>query len=174
MLNNGVQRYTMKIIFLNLLLLPCILSTNDDLLHYVSDDVSGGSYKYYSLMYEGVIKIQLISQSGDADLYASDTTTKPTYEPSHYSLQSTTCGEDIILVPDSFKRPVSIGVYGHPSHEISRYTLLVSEVLPIDEDTIYDQETDYMYKNNNSKKQSQTLMGIYLRFLGTLLFEIFL
>ncbi|EFN90057.1 Uncharacterized protein C6orf120-like protein, partial [Harpegnathos saltator] len=95
------------------------------LLHYVSDDVPGGSYKYYSLTYDGYIKIRLTSLTGDADLYASQITNKPTYEPDHYCLQSTTCGEDIIFIPKSFKRPVSIGVYGHPSHEISKYTLLV-------------------------------------------------
>ncbi|KAK2583993.1 hypothetical protein KPH14_006453 [Odynerus spinipes] len=163
----------MKIIFLNLLLLPCIFSSNEELLHYVSDDVSGGSYKYYSLMYEGVIKIQLISQSGDADLYASHTTTKPTYEPDHYSLQSTTCGEDIILIPDSFKRPVSIGVYGHPSHELSRYTLLVYEVAVTDENTSYDKKSEYIYKEqNNSEKKSETFMITFLKSLGNLLFEI--
>ncbi|XP_043671224.1 UPF0669 protein C6orf120 homolog [Vespula pensylvanica] len=162
----------MKIIFLNLLLLPCILSLNEELLHYVSDDVSSGSYKYYSLMYEGIIKIQLISQNGDADLYASHTTTKLTYEPDHYSLQSTTCGEDIIVVPDSFKRPVSIGVYGHPSHELSKYTLLVYEVISTDEDATYDQKTENIYKDSDNKKKSPTFLVTFLKSIGNVLFEI--
>lgn len=164
----------MKIIFFNLLLLPCILSLNEDLLHYVSDDVLGGSYKYYSLMYEGIIKIQLISQTGDADLYASHTITKPTYEPDHYNLQSTTCGEDIIVIPDSFKRPVSIGVYGHPSHDLSKYTLLVYEVITTDEDTTYDQKTENIYKDSDSKKKSPPFLITLLRSIGDVLFEILL
>lgn len=41
-------------------------------------------------------------RTGDVDLYASQTTTKPTYEPDHYCLQSTTCGEDIIFIPKRY------------------------------------------------------------------------
>lgn len=50
----------------------------------------------------------------------------------------------------SFKRPVSIGVYGHPSHEISKYTLLVFEVM-IEEDTSYDQTSKSTYKDRDNK-----------------------
>lgn len=50
------------------------------------------------------MKYQLIpfqyNRSGDADIYVSQTTTKPTYEPDNYCLQSTTCGEDIIYIPE--------------------------------------------------------------------------
>ncbi|XP_058796659.1 DNA repair endonuclease XPF [Phymastichus coffea] len=111
-------------------------------LHYVIDDVPGGSYKYYSLMYDGLIKIHLNTQSGDADLYVSQTTTKPTYEPDRYCLQSTTCGEDIVYIPQSFQRPVSIGVYGHPSHETSHYKLLVYQVIDPDGNIFYDENID--------------------------------
>ncbi|XP_019886917.2 DNA repair endonuclease XPF [Ooceraea biroi] len=134
------MRCTMKtILFIIGTLLTCALALEEELLHYVSDDVPGGSYKYYSLTYDGYIKIRLTSITGDADLYASQTTTKPTYEPDHYCLQSTTCGEDIIFIPKSFKRPVSIGVYGHPSHEISKYTLSVFEVTVEDDNFPYHQ-----------------------------------
>lgn len=51
----------------------------------------------------------------------------------------------------SFKRPVSIGVYGHPSHELSKYTLLVYEVISTDEDTTYDQKTENIYKDSDNK-----------------------
>lgn len=46
--------------------------------------------------------MMLYFRTGDADLYASQTTTKPTYEPDHYCLQSTTCGEDIIYIPKRY------------------------------------------------------------------------
>lgn len=38
-------------------------------------------------------------RSGDADLYISQLNTKPTYEPENNCLQSTTCGEDVIIIP---------------------------------------------------------------------------
>ncbi|CAG5099574.1 Similar to Ercc4: DNA repair endonuclease XPF (Mus musculus) [Cotesia congregata] len=79
-------------------------------------------------MYDGIVKILLVTQKGDADLFISQFINKPTYEPDQYCLQSTTCGEDIIFIPQSFKRPVSIGVYGHPSHEASQYNLFVYHV----------------------------------------------
>lgn len=44
---------------------------------------------------------------------------------------------------------MSIGVYGHPSHEISKYTLLVSELI-IEDDTIpYDQTSRSSYKDRD-------------------------
>ncbi|XP_014486737.1 PREDICTED: UPF0669 protein C6orf120 homolog isoform X2 [Dinoponera quadriceps] len=141
----------MKTIFFIVTLISYGLAVEEELLHYVSDDVPGGSYKYYSLTYDGYIKIRLTSLSGDADLYASQTTTKPTYELDHYCLQSTTCGEDIIFIPKSFKRPVSIGVYGHPSHEISKYTLLVFEVM-VEDDITYDQASRNTYKDQDNKR----------------------
>lgn len=120
--------------------------------------------------------ILIFFRTGDADLYASQTTTKPTYEPDHYCLQSTTCGEDIIFIPKryfiltnlfehfthtqyifyifSFKRPVSIGVYGHPSHEISKYTLLVSELMIEDDSIPYDQISRSSYKDRDTKVNS--------------------
>ncbi|CAK9825368.1 UPF0669 protein v1g209471 [Anthophora retusa] len=117
----------MKKISIFIILISYVLAYEDKLLHYTADEVTAGSYKYYSLMYDGFVKIILVSEIGDADLYASQKTTKPTYEPHQHCLQSATCGEDIILIPDSFKRPVTIGVYGHPSYENSKYILLVYE-----------------------------------------------
>lgn len=119
----------MRNISIFLVLISCVLASKDKLLHYVTDEVAGGSYKYYNLAYDGFVKIVLISEVGDTDLYASQITTKPTYEPDQYCLQSATCGDDVIVIPDSFKRPVSIGIYGHPSHENSKYILLVYETI---------------------------------------------
>lgn len=49
----------------------------------------------------------------------------------------------------SFKRPVSIGVYGHPSHEISKYTLLVSEIMVEDDTSSYDETSGKTYKTRD-------------------------
>lgn len=150
----------MKTVFIIGTLIICALALNEELLDYVSDDVPGGSYKYYSLTYDGYIKIRLTSLTGDADLYASQTTTKPTYEPDHYCLQSTTCGEDIIFIPKSFKRPVSIGVYGHPSHEISKYTLSVFEITVEDDNFPYHtSRPEISDKDRDNKKPHISLFA---------------
>ncbi|KZC10170.1 DNA repair endonuclease XPF [Dufourea novaeangliae] len=86
--------------YCNISTVPYVLAFKEKLLHYISDEVAGGSYKYYSLTYDGFIRIILTSEIGDADIYASQITAKPTYEPDQYCLKSATCGEDIILIPD--------------------------------------------------------------------------
>ncbi|XP_046742393.1 UPF0669 protein C6orf120 homolog [Diprion similis] len=156
--------------------LACVSGTDEHLLHFVTDDVPSGSYKYYSLMYDGLIKIQLTSQSGDADLYISQTTTKPTYEPEHFCLRSATCGEDIIFIPKSFKRPVGIGVYGHPSHDISKYSLSVYQLsVPPDEGEIEStyRSEDSLHKDYTPKKERPSFAVALLWSLIDILFQVF-
>ncbi|XP_050054434.1 UPF0669 protein C6orf120 homolog [Aphis gossypii] len=64
-------------------------------------------------------------KEGDADLYVSQPhiSHHPTFDPDTYCLQSTTCGIDILHIPKWFKRPIYLGIYGHPSYEITSYTL---------------------------------------------------
>lgn len=109
------------------ILVLCIVSVcaEKQLLHAVSGEVARGNYTYYSLVYEGPITLHLFSKLGDADLYISQKVSKPTFEPDTYCLQSSTCGLDIIHIPKNFHRPIGIGVYGHPSHELSIYLLEV-------------------------------------------------
>lgn len=57
----------------------------------------------------------------------------------------------------SFKRPVSIGVYGHPSHEISKYTLLVFDVM-VEDDIPYDQASRNTYKDQDNKVNNHLLL----------------
>lgn len=95
----------------------------EHLLHMSVEEVTAHNYTYYSLSYEGHIRIYLYSISGDADLYVSQYVTKPTFDPGLNCAQSTTCGVDVVDIPRSFRRPVGIGVYGHPSHEKSEYRL---------------------------------------------------
>lgn len=160
--------YTMRNIFIFLILqISYVLSHEDKLLHYIIDEVPGGSYKYYSLAYEGFIKIILKSDIGDADLYASQIITKPTYEPDQYCLHSATCGEDIILIPDSFKRPVSIGIYGHPSHKNSKYILLVYQTIDT-ENISYNKDSDI----HNNKEQESSFSAYITWYLLDLLFHI--
>lgn len=88
---------------------------------------AASNYTYYSYDGEGAIIVRLISLTGDADLYVGEDGIEPTFDLDRHSLQSITCGEDIVEVPTHFKRPVNIGVYGHPSHESSLYVLQVTE-----------------------------------------------
>ncbi|XP_076181183.1 UPF0669 protein v1g209471-like [Ptiloglossa arizonensis] len=162
----------MKNIFIFIVLqLPYVLALRERLLHYITDELVGGSYKYYSLTYDGFIKVILISETGDADLYASQTLTKPTYQLDEYCLQSATCGEDIILIPDSFKRPVSIGVYGHPSYEISKYILLVYETTDT-EHILYGKNLNSIRKNYNNEEQGTSISASITWYLLDLVFQI--
>jgi len=90
--------------------------------------VESGNYTYFS--YNGNYKINLIlrSLSGDADLYVSQSdsngrTVKPKFDLNAHDIQSVTCGQDFIHIPEEFERPIGIGVYGHPSHDSSHFTL---------------------------------------------------
>ncbi|KAF7269079.1 UPF0669 protein C6orf120 homolog [Rhynchophorus ferrugineus] len=73
--------------------------------------VKKGSYTYFNLSYEGPVKLNLTSISGDVDLYVSTGELLPTYES--YLLSSATCGMDIIEVPESLRPPITIGIYGY-------------------------------------------------------------
>lgn len=125
----------MKLAVSLLILLWSSVAHGGEVLHTVTGDVSRGQFTYYILMFEGPITLNLHSRSGDADLYISQHVSKPTYEPDSYCLQSVTCGVDTIRIPSSFKRPIGIGVYGHPSHDVSTYLL---EATYSDEDDIDD------------------------------------
>lgn len=81
--------------------------------------VGGGNYSYYTLETPAdravVLTVLLYSQDGDADLYVAGRNKRPSFEVEEHSFQSTTCGNDIIVVPGHFVReesPIVIGVYG--------------------------------------------------------------
>ncbi|XP_057594719.1 UPF0669 protein C6orf120 homolog [Hippopotamus amphibius kiboko] len=93
------------------------------LLHVVRGRVGAGNYSYLRLSHEGTIVLRLRSVEGDADLYVSDGTPHPSFDD--YELQSATCGPDAVRVPARFRRPVGIGVYGHPSHRESAFEMRV-------------------------------------------------
>uniref|UniRef100_A0A3B3Z6F7 Uncharacterized protein n=1 Tax=Periophthalmus magnuspinnatus TaxID=409849 RepID=A0A3B3Z6F7_9GOBI len=83
------------------------------LLHVVQGQIGAGNYSYLRLNHDGKIILHMRSLRGDADLYVSDKTLRPSFDT--YKLQSATCGQDIVVVPGDFARPVGIGIYGHPS-----------------------------------------------------------
>lgn len=93
------------------------------LLHVVQGHIGAGNYSYLRLNHEGKIVLRMRSLRGDADLYVSDSTLHPSFDD--YDLQSVTCGPDAVAIPAHFRRPVGIGVYGHPSHHESEFEMKV-------------------------------------------------
>lgn len=93
------------------------------LLHVVQGNIGAGNYSYLRLNHDGRIVLHMQSLKGDADLYVSDKTLRPSFDA--YKLQSVTCGQDVVVVPGDFVRPVGIGIYGHPSHKESEFEMRV-------------------------------------------------
>ncbi|MBN3276958.1 CF120 protein, partial [Polyodon spathula] len=93
------------------------------LLHVVQGHVGGGNYSYLRLNHDGKITLYMQSLTGDADLYVSDKTLHPSFD--NYKLHSATCGQDVVVVPVEFLRPVGIGIYGHPSYQESSFEMKV-------------------------------------------------
>lgn len=93
------------------------------LVYSIRAEVGAGNITHYSLKQEGTITLILNSIVGDADIYISETNTKPDY--SDYDLQSVTCGQDIVTIPKEFNRPVGIAIFGHVYFPLSKYELTV-------------------------------------------------
>lgn len=102
------------------------------LLHVVQGHIGAGNYSYLRLNHDGRIILHMRSLKGDADLYVSDKTLRPSFDT--YKLQSVTCGQDVVVVPGDFSRPVGIGIYGHPSHLESEFEMRVfyDQTAPLD------------------------------------------
>lgn len=93
------------------------------LLHVVQGHIGAGNYSYLRLNHDGRIILHMQSLKGDADIYVSDKTLRPSFDT--YKLQSVTCGQDVVIVPRDFVRPVGIGIYGHPSYKESEFEMRV-------------------------------------------------
>jgi len=95
----------------------------EQLVYTFSNQVGAGNFSYFKLHRDGTVRLELKSISGDADLYVSSFTLSPDYVK--YELSSATCGVDEVIVTAEMLRPVGVGVFGHPSHEISHFVLSV-------------------------------------------------
>nr|CAG4651688.1 EOG090X03DI [Triops cancriformis] len=117
-------------------------TVSEILLQSVQSSVGAGNFTYFTVTYDGPISLILESTEGDADLYVSQFTVQPTYEPEKYCLHSASCGIDRVDIPSDYKRPLGVGVYGHPLHPVSTFRLSVvyREALPSDQWTWYDKD----------------------------------
>ncbi|XP_059384741.1 UPF0669 protein C6orf120 homolog [Carassius carassius] len=124
------------------------------LLHVVQGHIGAGNYSYLRLNHEGRIILYMQSLKGDADLYVSDKTLRPNFDT--YKLQSTTCGQDVVIVPGDFVRPVGIGIYGHPSYMESEFEMRVF----YDQMALTEEEVEKnLYSSDETPGQSQHSQG---------------
>ncbi|KFD47631.1 hypothetical protein M514_11494 [Trichuris suis] len=92
----------------------------------ITGDVVAGNYTYFKISKPGAAALVLLSYEGDADLYISTGTPTPTFSLDDHQFQSATCGVDHVELPSSISRPLYVGIYGHPSHELSRYFFAIT------------------------------------------------
>ncbi|XP_075947941.1 UPF0669 protein C6orf120 homolog [Anarhichas minor] len=119
------------------------------LLHVVQGHIGAGNYSYLRLNHDGRIILHMQSLKGDADLYVSDKTLRPSFDT--YKLQSVTCGHDVVVVPGDFARPVGIGIYGHPSHKESEFEMRVFYDPTVSQE-LFDE--GYTSEDGHKKKKS--------------------
>ena len=131
----------------------------EQLEYYVTKTVEAEQYRYIQIDRDGDYRVELHSLQGDADLYVSDETTSPSYQD--YQVKSTTCGDDVVYVPNYFLRPVYVGVYGHISYDQSKFIL---KVFSVDSEQDIFAENVYSYeqivegseKKNNERSKRQS------------------
>jgi hypothetical protein len=115
----------LRVLLATILIILCVNESKAEyLLHSLKQQrVGAGNYTYFKLSKEGSLQLVLYSEEGDADMYISESTLTPTSE--NYDVMSATCGVDVIELSAELKRPVGVGIFGHPFYEVSVYTLEV-------------------------------------------------
>ncbi len=106
---------------------------NAMLFEVIEGQVECENFTYYIVDgRDNTILVNLTSLSGDCDLYIRQALQPGQYPPNpsvethSYDLASTTCGQDVVLIPSALVRPFSIGIYAHPSHHQCTYRLEIS------------------------------------------------
>ena len=139
-----------------------LTSFGEELLQTVTDEVFGGNYTYYQIRSRGRLRLELVSLTGDADLYVSDSEPHPSEE--NYDVKSFTCGIDSVELSSSLKRPVAVGIFGHPFFSTSKYSLSVFK-LPEEEEVDYATldalYNDYKEDVPETEQQQQTSVNDY-------------
>ena len=108
------------------------------LINYSNGKVGPGNFSYFKLEKSGDLRIVLETIEGDADLYVSSAP-GPNY--SSYDFKSTTYGDEVIDITSSVKRPVYIGVFGHPViNDESSFVLKIFDLANLEEDEDVNEE----------------------------------
>lgn len=89
---------------------------------------------HVELVWNCVLPVALVTEEGDADIYASIDVKEPGHGNSQFS--SCTCGFDLVVVPSRKEevhlQRVYLSVVGHTRHEESRYKMFI--IAPANED----------------------------------------
>ncbi|XP_033127807.1 UPF0669 protein v1g209471-like [Anneissia japonica] len=126
--------------------------------------VEAGNFTHYICSVPGDLRLILETTEGDADLYIRESNVKADYE--NYDLNSVTCGQDYIDVPESLIRPLSVAIYGHPSFSNSTYELSVTVHSLMKED-------DYQAPNKEVyREEEESILLIILKFIFEFVLEI--
>jgi hypothetical protein len=104
----------------------------------IKGEVTSETFSHYQLNHQGNYKLELISLNGDADLYITDKHYRADYL--NYDSQSTTCGVDELFISENMKRPVAIGIYGHPNYIKSGFVLNIYSYAVKDHFKIFDSD----------------------------------
>ena len=107
-------------------LLPSILPY--EISESLSGYVSAGEITYFTIESQKPIFVVLISQEGDADLYASPTYKNSKPSSDNHELSSVSCGLDILpMMMDNQVRKYTVGVHGHVRYDKSVFNLFIIE-----------------------------------------------
>lgn len=113
----------MTLWFLLFIFILLRLASCEYIIQTFDGEIGAGNFTYFTLKKEGEVTLILDSIEGDADIYVSQENLKPDFD--NYDLKSATCGEDIVTIPSTYKRPIGISVFGHVHAPLSRYTMKV-------------------------------------------------
>lgn len=147
----------------------------EQLVYTFSNQVGSGNFSYFKLHRDGTVRLDLKSIAGDADLYVSSSTLSPDFID--YELSSATCGDDEVIVTAEMQRPVGVGVFGHPSHEVSHFVLSVyvlyddaqSEPVTLYSDASQRTSTSAQSQPDNEQQQESILWSILVGLLKIIL-----
>ena len=128
-------------------------------LQKIASDIGSENSTFYRLNREGYIRVELRSISGDADLFVSDKTLRPSYD--NFELQAVTCGLDVVDIPSTFKRPVGVSVYGHPSYANTSFVLTIFHIAEKEDDTYSTLLDDSYFEKSDHMQQSSKQASMF-------------
>lgn len=144
------------------LLLLCSIAQCSSVVEFrrvVEGEIEPENFSYYFVdgeVYD--ILLNLTSVTGDCDLYVAQaaspgtTPVKPSTEIESYDLQSTTCGQDVILVDRTFHRPFCVGIYAHPSYSNCTFRL---EIIAFSSEDLYNESTSEVPNSLRDRQRRQ-------------------
>ena len=140
---------------------------SERILQTYTGGVGATNYTHYKIMAAGEIRLLLESIYGDADIYVSDQTLKPDFD--NYQICSVTCGDDMVVVPETMKRPIGVSVYGHKTVNDAQYRLS----LIVDTETTTTSSSHSSQHSKDIDDVQSVLWNIFV-FLGKIIFDILL